>query len=255
MGRRIAYLHIGLPGSGGGFVEAALAAQVEALAALGVQHPVAAPDEMFRSAVEIRRDHRAWGYARSDVEGTWAAVCRRARKGPSTVLLSQELLSACTDDQAALLLDTLAGFEVHVVLTARRADAERHELAELRTRWARATGGADRVHVLVVPADAEPQTWIWQALGELVGYDAAQLSLPEPGLPPYLARSLARAAGQDADEAPSVGEDQLWWTTALLSATLVEVARLREQERDLAERNAKLEKKRKKLRRRLAETE
>jgi hypothetical protein len=177
MGRRIAYLHLGLPGSGAGFLEVALPEQAAALATFGVTHPVAAPDEMFRSAVEIRRDHRAWGYRRRDVEGTWAGVCRRVHKQRDRVLLSQELLTGCTPDQADLLLDTLAGTEVHAVITARRADAERHEFAALAARWAAAVRRDDRVHTLVIPAGAEPLGWTWSALGELVGFDAARLPL------------------------------------------------------------------------------
>lgn len=253
MGRRIAFLHIGLLGSGGGFLETALAENAAQLAVVGVEHPTLAPDDMFRAAIEIRRDHKAWGHERRYVEGAWAEICRRIRKGKGTAVVSQELFAACTDDQVALLLDTLAGIDVHVVVTVRRADAERHELADLHARWARAVGHADRVHVLVVPPDAEPRAWIWQALGDLVGFDAGRLPLPAPGLPPHLVRSLAHAAGHDlADDAPAASEDQLWWTTALLSATLVEVERLREHERDLARRNAKIDAKRKKLKRRLA---
>lgn len=178
MGRRIAYLHIGLPGSGGDFLEQTLAEHAEALAAQGVQAPAVQPGEMFRAAVEIRRDHRAWGYERREVEGVWAGICRRMRKGPRVSVVSKEMLSACTGDQAALLLDTLAGIEVHVVITARRADAARHELVALRARWAAAVRHPERVHVLVVPTDAEPQAWIWQTLADLVGYDVARLREP-----------------------------------------------------------------------------
>ncbi|MFC7495260.1 MULTISPECIES: hypothetical protein [unclassified Nocardioides] len=254
MARRTAYLHIGLPGSGGGFVETALFAHAAALSGMGVHHPVETDDEMFHAAVEIRRDHKAWGRGRRDVEGTWAEICRRTRKSDGPVLLSQELLAACTADQAALLLDTLDGLETHVVITARRADAERHELDDLTKRWANAVGSADRVHVLVVPMHAEPRAWIWGALGDLVGFDASRLELPEPGLPAYLVQSLAHATGRELGaDAPTAGEEQLWWTSALLSATLIEVARLREQGQALADLNAKLEKKRRKLKRRLAD--
>ncbi|GAA4706958.1 hypothetical protein [Nocardioides conyzicola] len=178
MGRRIAYLHIGLPGSGGDFLEQELAEHAEALADQGVQAPAVAPGEMSRAAIEIRREHRAWGYERREVEGAWAAICRRVRKGPRVSVVSNELLSACTEDQAVLLLDTLAGIEVHVVITARRADAARHELVALQARVAQALRRPERVHVLVVPADAEPRAWIWQALGDLVGYDVARLREP-----------------------------------------------------------------------------
>jgi len=177
MARRIVYLHLGLPGSGSGFLETALPEHAAALASFGVAHPVSAPDEMFRAAVEILRDHRAWGYQRREVEGAWAAICRRVHKQRDRVLLSQELLTGCSSDQADLLLDTLHGTEVHAVITARRADAERHEFAELTARWARALRRGGRVHTLVVPAYVEPLGWTWSRLGELVGFDAAQLRL------------------------------------------------------------------------------
>jgi hypothetical protein len=93
------------------------------------------------------------------------------------VLLSQELLTGCTPDQAELLLDTLAGAEVHAVITARRTDAERHEFAALTALWTAAVRRPERVHTLVVPADVEPLGWIWSGLGELVGFDAAQMPL------------------------------------------------------------------------------
>jgi len=177
MGRRIAYLHLGLPGSGAGFLETALLDHAGALATQGVDHPVHAPDEMFRAAVEIRRDHRTWGYRRRDVEGTWAEICRRVHRTRGRVLLSQELLTTCTPDQADLLLDTLAGVEVHAIISARRADVERHEFTDLTTRWQRALGRRNHLQTLVVPADAEPLGWIWAELGELVGFDAGRLPL------------------------------------------------------------------------------
>ena len=60
---------------------AALAHHRDALASWGLA-PRKSADEMFRAAVEMRRDHKAWGLRRRDVEGTWARVCRRALKQP-----------------------------------------------------------------------------------------------------------------------------------------------------------------------------
>ena len=93
--------------------------------------------------------------------------------------------------KADLLLDTLAGTEVHVVITARRPDAERHELADLVARWSAAVGDPARVHVLVAPGGIAPEGWIWHRLGELVGFDAAQLSLGGTRPPAYLRRAEA----------------------------------------------------------------
>lgn len=177
MRRPVVHLHLGLPGSGAGFLETALLDHADALATQGVAHPVLTPDEMFRAAVEIRRDHRTWGYRRRDVEGTWAEICRRVHKARGRSVLSQELLTTCTEDQADLLLDTLAGAEVHAIITARRADVERHEFAELTGRWRRALGRRNHLHTLVVPKHVEPLGWIWSELGALVGFDASRMPL------------------------------------------------------------------------------
>lgn len=123
-----AFVHVGLPRSGGGFLDSALAEHAEALERDGVRHPAISTEEMFRAAIEIRRDHRAWGYERREVEGAWAGICRRAWRAASKaggdVVFSQELLAACTPAQIALLLDGLTGFEVHVVVTARDPGAQ-----------------------------------------------------------------------------------------------------------------------------------
>lgn len=180
MRRPVVHLHLGLPGSGAGFLETALLDHAEALAAQGVAHPIRRPDEMFRAAVEIRRDHRTYGYQRRDVEGTWAEICRRTLRCKDRVLLSQGLLTTCTPDQADLLLTTLPGAEIHAVITARRADAERHEFAAVTELWRRALGRRNHLHTLVVPAHVDPTGWIWSELGSVVGFDAALPSEEQP---------------------------------------------------------------------------
>lgn len=118
MAKRRIYLHIGLPGAGGAFLPAALAHHASALAAAGVHVPTRAGDEVLRAAVELRRDHKQHGYRRREVEGTWAALCHRARKACAkgeSVVLGEEHLAGADTDQIALLLDALSGWEVHVV--------------------------------------------------------------------------------------------------------------------------------------------
>jgi hypothetical protein len=56
MGRRTAYLHIGPPRSGGAFLDSALAEHAEALEVGGLRHPAISAEQMFRAAIEIRRD-------------------------------------------------------------------------------------------------------------------------------------------------------------------------------------------------------
>ncbi len=217
--KRKAYLHIGLPRTGGAFLDSALAEHAEALEALGVRHPAISAEEMFRAAIEIRRDHRAWGYERREVEGAWAEICRNAHRGRHDVVLSQELLAGCTPTQVDLLLDGLSGFEVHLVVTARDLGsqllaawagsveagrsvsfarfrkrvmdpAREHEqaqrfwagqdLGEVLERWSGAVRKAHRIHVVVVPpADQDPHEAVWRAVGEIIGFDVTMLPLDD----------------------------------------------------------------------------
>ena len=211
MAKRRACLHIGPVGSGGGFLDAALAEHADALEAFGVRHPAISAEEMFRAAIEIRRDHQAWGYARREVEGTWAGICRRAWKGKRNVVVSQELLADCSPEQVDLLLDGLHGFQVHVVLTA----------PDVPAAWAPVVK-PERLHPIAVP-EREPEQAVWRALGVIAGFDAAALPLPTASATP-------RPAPTDV---------------------LAEVARLRAHNRVLEEQNARLQRKKKKLKRRL----
>jgi len=220
MGRkRKAFVHIGLARSDAGLLEPALAEHAAALEARGLRNPAASPEEMFRAAVEIRRDHRAWGYRRREVEGTWAEICRRAHKGRDDVIVSQQRLAAANPAQIALLLDGLAGFEVHVVVTARDLGSQllaawgagveagrstsfsrfcsrvmdpdrRHEQAQrfwaaqdlgtVLERWRGAVRAPDRVHVVVVPPTLEAaRDTVWRAVGEVTGVATADLPLDE----------------------------------------------------------------------------
>jgi hypothetical protein len=280
MAKRKAYLHIGLPRTGGGFLDSALIEHAEALEAMGVRHPAISTEEMFRAAIEIRRDHRTWGYQRREVEGTWAGICRRAWKGKADVVFSQELLAACTPDQIDLLLDGLHGFQIHLVVTAREPGSQLlpdwvgPDLGEVLHAWSPVIRPA-RLHVVVVP-DADAEQTVWTAFGEIVGFDASGMPLapswmatrPVPRRPyPDLLEVGERWRKQLADGgydvhgdsaallpvqgADAVAEEVV--STGALADVVAEVTRLRAHNQALAERNAELERKKKKLKRKLAE--
>lgn len=175
--KRKVYLHVGVSGGPGDFLEAALLEHTHALASLGVRVPVENADEMFRAAVEITRTHKAWGYKRREVEGAWAGICRRVHKlkGLDTAVLSQPLLHDAAPEQIDLLVDTLAGTKVHVVLVA-GPDVDPAALTELRERWNRAVKKPERVHVLEV-GPGEGRAEVWRRFGELVGFGTASLSV------------------------------------------------------------------------------
>ena len=201
MARRKVFLHLGLAGTGAAFLEPALLAHAEGLAAVGVSAPAISEEELFRVALEIRRTHQEHGYERIEVEGTWAELCRRFRRSHGTVVLGQEMLAAADPSQAALLLDSLAGFEVHLVFTVRdpgtqvlaqwaelvkaggslsfaefREQAFAPDVEGVLARWATLVP-PPRVHVLPVPRVDDPRPAIWAELGRLVGFDASAFPL------------------------------------------------------------------------------
>ncbi|GAA4374025.1 hypothetical protein [Nocardioides caricicola] len=231
MAKRKAYLHIGPPRTGGGFLDSALAAHAAELEAAGVRHPAISAEEMFRAAIEITRDHKAWGYQRREVEGAWAEICRRARKGKSDVVFSQELLATSTAAQVDLLLDGLAGFEVHVVVTARESglvlDAWKHAVRP--ERW----------HEIVVPSTDAEQA-VWTAFAAVVGFDPTGLDLDAGWT-----ATRPMAGGPQAELLEVI-------STGAVADVVAEVTRLRAHNQALAERNAELERKKKKLKKRLA---
>ena len=88
MAKPKSFLLVGLPHTGVPLLTAALEQHRDALAELGVTAPAKSADEAFRAAVELRREHRAWGAAaqgrRGHLErdlppGPQAAADRRRR--------------------------------------------------------------------------------------------------------------------------------------------------------------------------------
>ena len=78
--KRKVYLHVGMPGAGD-IIDVALVHHRDALVELGIDVPVRSTEESFLAAVEILREHKAWGFARKEVEGQWANVCRPGVEG------------------------------------------------------------------------------------------------------------------------------------------------------------------------------
>lgn len=246
MAKRTAYLHIGLPHSSGPLYTAALTTHADALATQGLGQPAGSDDELFRAAVELRRDHTDWGLRRKHVEGTWAEIGRRAYRARTDVVISHDLLAGCTADEVALLLDGLVGLKVRVILTASAPDTRvpyfpgDHDLATVAERWTAHLRSQDRLHVVVTdPADPQPG---WEALGRIIGFDAAALPLPD-------LTTLVPAGAEPRNDAP---EDRLTALTTALTDSIAELTRLRSANETLVARNAELERKKAKLKGRLA---
>lgn len=174
--KRKAYLHVGMPGTGD-VVEAALVHHREAILELGFEVPARSAEETFLASLEILRAHRAWGYERPEVEGQWAALCRRAWRGNLPVVVSLPMMAGANRPEIDLLLDGLVGMQVHVVVTAGPYD----HLDDVVDRWFGAVRKPERLHVVRLE-DATPER-IWKAFGRTVGFGTASLGLadvPDP---------------------------------------------------------------------------
>jgi hypothetical protein len=301
MAKQKSFLIVGLPHAGAPLLTAALEQHRDALVERGVRAPAKSADEAFRAAVELRREHKAWGLRRRDVEGAWVGICRRALQHKDTVVVGHELFAGATYDEIALLADGLAGTELHVVVLAGVPDGrlglfpDELDLTGVLARWQLAVNSPDRLHVVVT--DASDPGAAWLALGALAGFDADQLPLPEPSAVATVAdaamlRLIAESSGVHVDHdelveiaeewgkvvadhgydvigdlrdlvpvrpagstdpARAAYEDRIDILNGALSEAVAEVGRLREQLAQAQQRNAKLDKKRRKLGRKLAD--
>jgi hypothetical protein len=222
MSKPRSYLLVGLPHAGVPLLTAALELHREALAGSGVRVPARSADEVFRAAVELRREHQAWGLRRRDVEGAWASICRRALKHRDTAVLGHELLAGAAPDEIALLVDGLAGTELHVVLLAGVPDGrvglfpDELDLSGVLARWERAVTGPHRVHVVVT--DPTDPAVAWRALGALTGFDAERFPLPAPAAAVQAAdtaslRLIAESSGVHVDHDELVELAEEWGKT------------------------------------------
>lgn len=280
--KRKAFVHVGLDDGSGDFVAAALDTHARALLELGVRRPAETTEQMFRAAVEMLRTHKAWGYHRDEVEGAWSDVVRAGLKGRDTLVFSQPMLARARPEQAALVVDALRGFEVHVVVTAGPPNAwtlpgePAHDLGAVLERWAGAVSSPERLHVIV---GADRRT-TWKAFGKVVGFGTSSLKVPdvaEPSRsrPPHLAltprsgvlEALGRSwvellaasqhdvVGDVAALVPDLAADTAadpHTAAHALGEALAEIERLTRRTDSLERRLETAEKKRKKLKRKLS---
>jgi hypothetical protein len=111
MAKRLFLLHIG-PDA------AELSAMRDGLALGRIAVPDVDPEVFDHAGIEIRRAHKGAGLKRRQVEGAWAKVCRRAHKAKADCFASMPAFFDATSEQAALALDSLAGFKVVLVVTS-----------------------------------------------------------------------------------------------------------------------------------------
>ena len=110
MAKHLMLLHVGP-------VEPDVAAMTRTLTAGQVAVPDVPADTHRLAGVELRRSHKAAGLKRKQVEGSWARVCRRARKTGADCFVSVPGMLDATPEQVALTLDGVSDFRVVLLLT------------------------------------------------------------------------------------------------------------------------------------------
>jgi hypothetical protein len=159
------YLHIGEPKTGTTFVQQLLWASRSTLAAHGVVVPGEGSQAVFRAVQDLRDIQKRPDNPTAPWSGEWNRLARAAAAAPRCAVISHELLCAATDRQIRRAVTSLAGAEVHVVLTVRDMasllPAEWQESVKHRSTRSWDDWLADVIDKESVAADRE-QFWFWR---------------------------------------------------------------------------------------------
>ena len=210
MGR--VFVHVGAPTTGTTYVQNVLWANRSALADQGALYWGRVPGDHFFQAEDVRTRYFR-GHPHPRVKGAWERLASAARdwSGP-TVLISHELLSTCTPEQAARVVESLRPHEVHVVLTMRdlgrqipamwqesvkngrvvpyrrylktmqrakphavgRIFWRTQDAVDILDRWSTAVP-PERIHVVTVPPRGTDSSQLWQRFCQVTGLDPSRL--------------------------------------------------------------------------------
>ncbi|HEX2312427.1 MAG TPA: hypothetical protein VHJ17_01750 [Thermomonospora sp.] len=214
-GKRVVYLHLGTPKSGTTYLQNVLWRNREALREHGVLYPGEAAPAHYWATLDLQ-EAAYLGHVYPEVPGAWDRLAEEVRRWPGTSVVSHELLTRSTPEQAKRALAALEPAEVHLVLTVRdlvrqipaawqetvknrfqvgfaqfvaelrapEGERGRHgeafwamqDLVGILRRW---EGVPDeRVHIVTVPSGG-PRDLLWRRFAGLVGVDPERLAPPE----------------------------------------------------------------------------
>lgn len=201
--RKKVYLHVGSPKSGTTYVQSVLRGNADRLADAGVLVAGRTHTELVHAGLVIREDPRVEKLLDEREQQSWRRVVEQvASWRGASVIISYELLSAATAEQAARAIADLGDVEVHVVITSRdltrsvvsgwqerlkfklavpleevgpREDGEFGWLTldprGIAKRWG---GGlpSEQVHIVTVPGDRSGASdTLWHRFAEACGLD------------------------------------------------------------------------------------
>ncbi|WP_370247748.1 hypothetical protein [Nocardioides sp.] len=202
-------LHVGSPKTGTTFIQQTLWGQREVAAAHGVHLPMNGFHDHFWATLDVRGVAGKAPHP-PESEGAWNRLVTDTRRHTGTVLISHELFAIATETQAHNAVGWFGtDLEVHLVVTARdllrqvTAEWQEHvkhrntltleefverevrgaaadrsswfwkvqDTADVVRRWSRRLPAA-RVHVVTVPAHAEPGDDLWTRFARVIGLPA-----------------------------------------------------------------------------------
>lgn len=203
------FLHVGTPKTGTTFLQQIIWSQREKAASQGLTLPLSTFHDQFLATLDVRGLGGRPPHP-PESEGAWNRLVNDARTHSGNVLISHELFSAASKDQARKAVGWFGtDVEVHVVITARdlvrqvsaewqehvkhravvdlegfveqlRANAAQRkgwfwlvqDYADLVNRWG-STLPPERVHVVTVPRVGAPRGLLWERFAGLLGLDHA----------------------------------------------------------------------------------
>lgn len=151
------FLHIGLPKTGTTYLQRTLWENKGALSAAGLLLPGRHRRRHLLASLDVREDPKLTERA-GDVTAPWADLVAEALDWPGDVLISHEFFGPASPDQVRHVVASLAGAEVHVLITAR-------EMVGLAiSRWQEYVRNGGRRPIDLYPADRayDPASaWGW----------------------------------------------------------------------------------------------
>ena len=210
-GTRRAFLHIGLPKTGTTYLQHALWSNKEALAADGLLLPGRHRRRHLLASLDVREDPKL-ARRPGDVAAPWQDLVDECSAWAGDVVISHEFFGAASSTQVSRVVETLAGFDVHVVVTARsmtdlglsrwqewvksggKLGVDDYpqkqtydpvdewgwgsfDLASVLQRWSSVVPPS-RVHVLPVDPGGAPVD-LWLRFAEVLGVDGARFPVPD----------------------------------------------------------------------------
>ncbi|MGZ5404196.1 MAG: DUF6752 domain-containing protein [Nocardioides sp.] len=253
------YLHVGSPKSGTTYLQRLLRHNQASLADQGVLVAGRTHAELVHAGFVVREDSRLETLP-ARAAGAWDRVVEQVREFPGhTAIVSYELFAGARRRQAAKAIASLAGLEVHVVVTTRDLGqavssawqerlkfaldvpleewqpppAERGPRAEwgwrtmdpasVAARWG-AGLPPDRVHLVTAPRSGAPRRELWDRFAEACSLQDVTIDLDIPpaneSLGVKAAEVLRRVNEQDLGPITGAREQSRWLRDTLAHTVL-----------------------------------